>query len=529
MSYATSVGHQVSHPLLNGRGVPVVELEEFKTDLNKATYDFVAAVRSFDDHLYVALAKIYHLYLLAMKPVPAFFDYLNNLVAQNLDKPDFNVAHEPTGNKFRYLISATLLFSRDVPGRNGRDIEKREANNTWSMALHYCLRQRWTPSEAYDELVNQGVRKLYDKEMRARANRVSQEDAKVYSDRLANAAIDALKTMSAPVSPIHLPGVLNEGDGLGLFFGRIRNDTVELLGRAPASEGDLTDYALKWFDSMRIDRAPAGAFIHLLRLGRRFLGDLSKCSGLIRTTPESTIFLLMIPGRTVKATSHLISVVPAALDGLGESMDYIVAGKTLNSIYNTSHDRPLAENWRFEGPMDDVATGKRDNDRFLVADFPDGPERWQISSLEQTPNNLRTLLACTVPETAFEISLPEWSRLREWIDETSGEEEVRRTKIQQNLVIREQNGEVVVGKTDDFGESEIHLDCMNIYGGGFPSFLLRPVIAGKLSELMALARSGSSVWYVSKTLLMVEVRTDRAAFTVHIRLDLSRIDKKRYS
>ncbi len=510
----------LSHPMLNDKKVPMVEVEQFRTDLTEATEAFVSALRSFDGQLYAALAKVYHLYLLATKPVPEFQEMLNSLVATRLDQPKFDIGNEPAGNQFRKLIDATLLYFPETPGSNQPSIEKPEANNTWSMALHYCLRQHWTPDEALEQLAAVGVRKLYDEEMRARANRASAEEVKAEAGRLAKAALDELKTMEGKGTPVSLPKVIDPGSGLGLFMGRITDGGVELLAQAPASAAELTGYAKKWFDAMRLDRAPAGPLVYLLRLGRRFLGDPGKCIGIIRATSTNTTFLLTLQGRTVKATSHIVAVVPVPIDGLGSEADHLLTGDALRAIYNTIADKSLASDWRFEARVDDAAKldGVDRHHHYLVADTPEGPEQFSLSPGAQAEDKLIALLDAPPTEMVFRVSAVQWSRLLEWRDE-SEEEAESKEMASRELDWTVKGGKLAISTGKDASDHELSLGEVDVASGNSTSFRLKANMLNRLTDLMALSSSEPSTWAVTGTSLFVTVGTERATYAVHIRLD----------
>ena len=359
----------------DAKPIPMVPPDQIRKEVSDKTGDYRDSVGRTDKALYEALAKAYHFYLLTIAVSPAHLDKLNALVRENLDDNKFDISAEPDDNKFGKMLRALILEPKSAHNKPPLD-HIPETASTWSYALHFCLRNVWTPDEALAEMQAQGIRSLAEQEREARqpGEKVAFPDP----DDVLFHAIDTVAELPAIGEPI--PGNLSAASYTltCMMIGRVDysagNDApvvhvVDILDR---EHDELARETIALAHRVLLDVSPAGPIIQLIRLGAKFYSNATARSGLVTVTGGNTWFVLGPSRRSTKAASHLVVQMEGIASGLEDNSAYLLADEEMDDILQHSDPMALAQTWEFTSKESDEAkaVGLSKADFFLSASLP---------------------------------------------------------------------------------------------------------------------------------------------------------------
>ncbi len=401
-------------------------------DHNVLNDTLLSAVSDYHGHLgrsnmslYTALSKVYNLYLHAAGGVPHHEDLANTLVKTYFtdeNKGDnransFNICLEPEGNKFSILLRATVLNVKKVAGQNEPDLHIPQTSNMWSGALHWCLRQGFDEVKALEELTTHGIRACYSKEMQARQIGKQGGAESENSDKHVQSSITSVKSMTPLLTGNLKEQVVRSDTGLGVFLCKIDadehgNQTIGLIDQLDASDAQLKSEAVSLVDKVGLDGAIAGPVIRLLRLSKHFIGNLNKCSNILRYDDNILRLYIGPSGDSDKPATHIVA--QFVLD------DYDLEKDGMHRL-NTGHYERIMRiageyagttSWRFDRYDSVAAAEVGAGDYYLVVDVDDVPESFELISGTAAVADKSWMDNVDVcPEDLINISRSNWEQI----------------------------------------------------------------------------------------------------------------------
>ena len=516
---------------LSGKSIASVRPDEILADVGNKVKEYHDSVARTDFALYDGLAKVYHFYLLSVSGSPDHASAANTLVRQYFEANDpvdprkdkFDIAQEPETNVFGNLLRATLLNVKREAGVNLPDLHIPEKANTWSMGLHWCLRQKFLPDEALEQLQTHGVRKLYDQEMDARTkDGMSGSGATTSAERQSEIALSTIKSMPTMGAAVAVGAVLPSATGLGVFLARVKpgsgGSVIEIISQVEQSDKELEAEALNLLDKERLNASQAGPLIHLLRLNKALIGKLDKSVNLIRFKDGKLQALTKFATRSVKAASRLGAEFIGSVDGLDDGKGYFLQPADCTEILELAEKDTTVANWRFTKSQNEEA--KADEliafDYFLEADAVDGSRRWKLVSGSPAEDSSLNAKAATsgVPPT-FTIDRMAWQALSGIAQQTHELADGTQDSVAPGFDLTVTGTELLV-ITVGTKEPVRHLVAITADEKATGRFEIKHQTLMRLENLQAIAGDGSLSFAKSDDGLIVSAVGKRATYTAFL-------------
>ena len=525
--------------------IPMVPPDQINREIcNKAT-GYRDSVGRTDKALYEALTKAYHFYLMTTAVSPPHLDKLNVLVRENSGNEKYSIADEPEDNKFGKMLVALVINPKSAHNSPPLD-HMPETASTWSFALHFCLRNTWTPDEALAEMQAQGIRSLAEQERLARqpGEKVAFPDP---DDVLAH-AIETVAELPPIGEPIPGDAVKTSFTQTCMMIGRVEygeTDAIPVISVVDILDRDHDELARETIalaHRIYLDVAPAGPIIQLIRLGAKFYGNATARSGLVSVAGGNTWFVLGPSRRSTKAASHLVVQMEGIAKGLEDNSAYLLADEEMADILQHSDPMALAQGWEFTNKENEEAkaVGVPKTDFFLSAWLPiittaadgtkqsdDGSEQkhWVLGSgvvAEDAALSKKPTSETAIVE--FTMTAAHWQALLKF---SQGKHTIITKKKSGEIVARKKQAQapayefkpdmdgLYITTFDTDPQAFLDLDIPST-GAGNATFKLQHKMIDSLSKLRGLSVDGALTFIVGEDYIQVSAKGKRGVFSAMI-------------
>lgn len=527
--------------LLGGKAVPTIEAQALIDKSDADSTAFLVQLRGTDMTLYDALVSIYHLYLLCANNSKEHVQRVNEMARLRLDKSDFNIQKEPSGNRFSNLLKATLLYKRKVNQSADADAEIEadyipQRANTYSMALHQALKEKLTPDELKKHLKDRGVRKMRDDFVNPQPASAPKTDEAKEAERIQ--AISELKEYQR-ITNVVFDGEEIQDMGLGVAVFLVKVEEVDgkkqgqLLRQAYVSSDKLKDMAYGISAITRLEKSEAGAVVRCAQLAETFYDRAAKEARriVIEATEKDVWVYADVAGQTEKPTKFLLTHISSPIEGLPLNTRYMLAEKNLATFYETLNSVQTAGNWRFErmdaGEKDEFGG---DTSRIkLLADSVDGQKAIDLEQGSNVDINEISGEVKATTEFGATLSAAQWITLRaNWdkkrkIHKNDKKEEKKKNPL--DIVIDQKNG---VLKFFCLGHQDKPLMTVEA-SKELPAkkYAMKATLLGKLSVLYEEYGAATTKWRLGGDVINVETRLHGDLYRICIKAEKQKPQEKK--
>lgn len=527
--------------LLGGKAVPTIEAQALIDKSDADSTAFLVQLRGTDMTLYDALVSIYHLYLLCASNSKEHVQRVNEMARLRLDKSDFNIEKEPSGNRFSNLLKATLLYKRKVNQSDDADAEIEadyipQRANTYSMALHQALKEKLTPDELKKHLKDRGVRKMRDDFVNPQPASTPKTDEAKEAERIQ--AISELKEYQS-ITNVVFDGEEIQDMGLGVAVFLVKVEEVDgkkqgqLLRQAYVSSDKLKDMAYGISAITRLEKSEAGAVVRCAQLAETFYDRAAKEARriVIEATEKDVWVYADVDGQTEKPTKFLLTHISSPIEGLPPNTRYKLAKNNLTAFYETLNSVQTAGNWRFErmGAGEKEEFGGDTSRIKLLADSVDGQKAIDLEQGSNVDINEIPGEAKATTKFGATLSAAQWITLRANWDEkrklhkTDKKEEKKKNPL--DIVIDQKNGFLKFFCQGHQDKSLITVEASKELPA--KKYAMKATLLGKLSVLYEEYGAATTTWHLGGDAIIVETRLHGDLYRICIKTEKQKSQEKK--
>lgn len=323
---------------------------EFDNQTKTLQNDYSKAIINSDNALYGLLRHLYHTYLLAQTD-DIIQNHVNKQVSSVLGGGNYDVRKQPEKNCFSKLITAYVA----IPESSANSVQYHlpERSNTYAMAMHWALRQKWTPEAFFNGLNEKGIRVLRDDEIKARQNK---SEGGPIVEMSGEEALKIVTTASSSgETEINISGNAGLNAGVNLLLAYVREgedgQKIATLRQISATKSELENWVKLAAKAQTVDDSDAKQLLRTVEAGEIFFDRAPNGSErvTIQTTDAETFvcYSLNAP-RSEKQVRFVVSRMQGVPDGLSENVLLGLPPDRVKDLAgNVSSIRAIGD-WRFE-------------------------------------------------------------------------------------------------------------------------------------------------------------------------------------
>ncbi|NUB24328.1 hypothetical protein [Azospirillum brasilense] len=336
-------------------------VEQFDKETSLRTEQYAKALDRSDEELYRSLRHIYRTFLFAQVDT-RLKEHVNKQVAGKLDIKEFDIRDQPEKNKFSKLLTAYILTHSEDERKNSKKYHVPQRNNTYAMAMHYALREKWTPAKFFDELNGTGLRQLRDNEIKARGGDDDQTDVEQFG---IGEALEALREGDVwSKTSVEVSDDMELMSGLNLLLANVNSDgkSITMLRPVEVSKNEIDQFVKVIAKAHSIDSSHPKQFLRTIQAASVFFdrAAVDNMRVTMKTTESETFVCVALEAdRTDKQVRFVVSRAEGVPEGLPENAVLGFPPGRMRALSSLTSGTEAVTDWEFETEDDPNEEGKR--------------------------------------------------------------------------------------------------------------------------------------------------------------------------
>lgn len=336
-------------------------VEQFDKETSVRTEQYAKALDRSDEELYRSLRHIYRTFLFAQVDT-RLKEHVNKQVAEKLKIKEFDIRDQPEKNKFSKLLKAYIITYSEEERGNSKKYHVPQRNNTYAMAMHYALREKWTPDKFFDELNGTGLRELRDNEIKARGGDDDQTEVEQFGIGEALEALHEGDVWSK--TSVEVSDGMELTSGLNLLLANVNSDgkSITMLRPVEVSKSEIDQFVKLIAKAHSIDSSHPKQFLRTIQAASVFFdrAAVENIRVTMKTTESETFVCVALEAdRTDKQVRFVVSRADGVPEGVPENVVLGFPPGRMRGLSSLTSGTEAITDWEFETGDDPEDEGKR--------------------------------------------------------------------------------------------------------------------------------------------------------------------------